>query len=388
MIKLLAVLAVAIATVAVVVVAQPTSTPGFSLDTTGIPGPLSHSCYLTLPSGAASGRYILGGQTIGPAATNAVYQSNTTTTTAFVRLTTAGPMMWSPRYNAACTVMTTASAAGPALVISGGQSATDIFADLWISYDGVHWTMPATIAVPWSQRYLHGLVFHAPTACLYVMGGDDGGINSELNDVWRSSDSGHTWTQLTAHAAWSGRSGFALISWGGLLRLFGGGNDAQNPPENVVNSELWTSVDGIQWSRVLAAGVPSARTGASFVGLDTGSSPLLALVGGYLSASATGVDIRISSDGVNWCAPANAAPTIDAVSSGWQALGPQSAVVWNTTIVFSVLVTNASNTAPGLLSITQPLSLLCDSSAVVWQLLRRRPLPADAAPPLFMDPFL
>ena len=77
--------------------------------------------------------------------------------------------------------------------------------DVWRSTDnGATWTqMKPWDATGWSGRFGHSSVV-MPDGSIVLMGGIDGSVK---NDVWRSTDKGATWTQVTANAGWSsGRS--------------------------------------------------------------------------------------------------------------------------------------------------------------------------------------
>ena len=48
---------------------------------------------------------------------------------------------------------------------------------------------------------------------------------SPLDDVWRSTDDGSTWTQMTASAGWSPRTGHSsVVMPDGSIMLMGGFN--------------------------------------------------------------------------------------------------------------------------------------------------------------------
>ena len=64
------------------------------------------------------------------------------------------------------------------------------------------WTEMTTCA-EWQERYYHASVA-LPDGSIILMGGDTGSfILGKLNDVWRSTDHGATWTQTTAAAGWT-----------------------------------------------------------------------------------------------------------------------------------------------------------------------------------------
>jgi PKD repeat protein len=62
-----------------------------------------------------------------------------------------------------------------------------------------------------------------PDGSIVLMGGYDN-VNAIMNDVWRSTDYGKTWTQVTASAEWSARTGHTIVEMpDGSIVLMGGG---------------------------------------------------------------------------------------------------------------------------------------------------------------------
>jgi hypothetical protein len=67
--------------------------------------------------------------------------------------------------------------------------------------------MEMTLCAEWQERYNHTSVA-LPNGSIVLMGGDTGSfILGKLNDVWRSTDQGATWTQMTAAAGWQRETG-------------------------------------------------------------------------------------------------------------------------------------------------------------------------------------
>jgi hypothetical protein len=86
------------------------------------------------------------------------------------------------------------------------------------------------------------------------MGGNS--ASGTLNDVWRSTDKGATWSQITANANWSARKGLRAVSAGQNSILMTGGMDGSNTVQNDV---WWSTDDGQNWIRLTAHAEWAAR---------------------------------------------------------------------------------------------------------------------------------
>lgn len=164
---------------------------------------------------------------------------------------------------------------GSTALVMGGTPATGgtVLQDVWSTTNGTVWTQ-STATAPWSARSGAAATFFQ--GAFWLMGGQGGALS---NDVWTSTD-GVTWTQKTASAAWTPRSGAALAVMGGAIYLFGG-QDASGWV-----GDLWSSTDGATWTNhpvdPFAGNAPSPRLGALLYGL----SARLLLFGGTGSTGA------------------------------------------------------------------------------------------------------
>lgn len=127
----------------------------------------------------------------------------------------------------------------------GGRDSQSFFNDVlrW-QYSGEDWT--ALAPPPFSPRFGHATVYHAATASIVMVGGLDGSVRggAALNDVYASSDAGASWTTLTTQAPFSPRYLACLVSAGDALWLAGG---FPGTPGGLM--DLWRSTDGgLQWS--------------------------------------------------------------------------------------------------------------------------------------------
>ena len=131
--------------------------------------------------------------------------------------TTPQPVRGLSLLHAAVAAASTTRPTGTApLVLLGGstgESTSDVANDVWISVDqAVTWSQ-LTDAAAFSARSGMAVVVEAgaqcAAGCLLVVGGQDS-TGTALNDVWLSSDSARTFRQLTSAAAFQGRMGAQL----------------------------------------------------------------------------------------------------------------------------------------------------------------------------------
>jgi len=187
------------------------------------------------------------------------------------------------------------------LVITGGYDSARRNNEVWRSVNqGATWTRKP-LDVGWAAREGHSLVA-LPDGSLVLMGGDDG--SDPRRDVWRSTDQGETWVQQAANAPWAARSGHtALLLPDGAIILIGG-LGATGSPKN----DVWRSTDqGATWVQLTAAAEWSGRTHHASVVLSDGS---IVLLGGLSADSPTHRnDVWRSVDGgATWVQQTAAAP--------------------------------------------------------------------------------
>jgi len=125
-----------------------------------------------------------------------------------------------------------------------GHSASN---QVWSSKDGVNWKQE-TKAASWSPRVAAAVVVFKGK--LWLMGGTEnyyfGDKSSLKNDVWYSSD-GKNWKLATADAGWPPRAYHQAVVLNGKIYVFGGGNYV---PEYFALNDVWSSDDGIHWTKV------------------------------------------------------------------------------------------------------------------------------------------
>ena len=133
-----------------------------------------------------------------------------------------------------------------------------------------------------------------PDGSIVLMGGAD--FNNYYNDVWRSTDDGATWTQITSHAGWSARAAQSSVTMPDGSIVLMGGADATNTK----NNDVWRSTDqGVTWTEMTPHAAWSPRMSSSVVVSTDGS---ILLIGGYLGGKSTGLnDVWRSTDfGATW----------------------------------------------------------------------------------------
>ena len=141
---------------------------------------------------------------------------------------------------------------------SDGRFMVTYFDDIWKSSDdGVTWSnVVLPDSAPYIGRSSFGFVSHEDQ--LFIMGGRTGTSDGEggvLNDIWKSSDDGVTWTEIVGlNPPWSVRNGFGAVSYNGELVVVAGFNDwSGTVPFNDIyksrdNGEFWSSFSvGEHW---------------------------------------------------------------------------------------------------------------------------------------------
>ena len=122
---------------------------------------------------------------------------------------------------------------------AGNGNKNDVYSGSLSSSTNLDFTkVKANNNTGWSARSEHtSVVFNDK---IWVLGGNDG---SNKDDVWSSTD-GITWTRVTEHAAWSARSEHTSVVFDGKIWVLGG--KTNNGNEN----DVWYSADGKNWGEV------------------------------------------------------------------------------------------------------------------------------------------
>lgn len=82
---------------------------------------------------------------------------------------------------------------------------------------------------------------------IWLMGGFDG--QNYYNDVWNSSD-GVQWSRVAEKTAWNPRIVGAAVVFKNRIWIIGGGVIDGVPTDGLGEREVWSTADGINWTRV------------------------------------------------------------------------------------------------------------------------------------------
>ena len=139
------------------------------------------------------------------------------------------------------------------------------------------------------NRIFYGLFVFADK--MWVLGGYDG--RDYFNDIWNSAD-GKTWNRVVANAPWSPRTSGAIVVFKNKIFMIGGGTiDGTPNPNPESTKEIWSSVDGLAWTKV--SHDLQSRSGGSPVVFDD----KIWLVGANRDGSFARSSL-VSDDGVVW----------------------------------------------------------------------------------------
>jgi hypothetical protein len=166
--------------------------------------------------------------------------------------------------------------------------------EIWASADGRNWTL-ATANPAWEARGGGALVAH--DGKLWLLGGTrhprNEGDQPTLSDVW-STDNGVDWTRVVLNAPWKPRAFHSVVAHHGRLWVMGGGYWGKHP---VVYRDVWSSLDGINWEEHSSEAAWPGRIWASAASYNG----LLWIIGGFKTKPPGGAnDVWYSADGSDW----------------------------------------------------------------------------------------
>jgi len=144
---------------------------------------------------------------------------------------------------------------GDQMILTGGRDTFGVgFSggdDVWRSTDGRQWEKAPE--AEWGKRSYHILIGPDKDGCIFLMGGQT--FTHFYNDVWKSCDTGDSWTNILAdkEAPWGGRAGLAGTMHHGRMFIAGGCHD--NVPYDpgffrTFYEDVWASDDGVSWELV------------------------------------------------------------------------------------------------------------------------------------------
>jgi hypothetical protein len=168
--------------------------------------------------------------------------------------------------------------------------------EVWATADGVKWNQ-VSAAAGFTPRIAAGAVVFKDK--MWVLGGTEnyyfGDENSPKNDVWSSAD-GKEWKLVTEHAGWSPRAYHQAVVHAGKMWVLGGGNYVPAPLYHAHN-DVWSSDDGIHWTRETEPAPWAARLWFSSVEYR---DRLWVLGGWQNNPSKNFGDVWHSKDGKSW----------------------------------------------------------------------------------------
>jgi metallophosphoesterase (TIGR03768 family) len=213
---------------------------------------------------------------------------------------------WAPRYAQSGVLLQDGSilvmggfvgTAGPSFMAqssslkTGFPNPTSIRNDVWRSTDGGRRWTQLTNSTAWSPRAYQEVVV-MPDHSIVMMAGAD--ASGPKNDTWRSTDGGITWTEMSSNPGWSARSFPSAVAMpDGSIVLTGGEDHAG------VRNDAWRSTDnGASWTRMNASSGWSPRYGHDTVAMPDGS---IILTGGFNGYTAFSNDVwRSTNEGASW----------------------------------------------------------------------------------------
>ena len=211
--------------------------------------------------------------------------------------------------------------------------------DVWNSADGASWTfVNEGQPVPWGPRSLHYTLVYQDR--IWIMGGQTippFAPDREVfyRDVWNTTDGIH-WKKLTPQEPyWSSRGmiGGSTVFRNRMWILGGGTYDTETTPERTFYNDVWSSADGVRWTRHVELAPWPSRQFHNVAVFDN----RLWVLAGYTKPRRELNDVWYSSDGVNWYQVPrtpwrmrHAASVFVHSGALWMACGPtnRSADVW------------------------------------------------------------
>ncbi len=176
--------------------------------------------------------------------------------------------------------------------------------DVWNSEDGKTWAfVNCDKPLPWGPRALHYTVVHDDR--IWVMGGQtmpafakESSDEVFYRDVWTTQD-GVNWNQIKPQEPyWSSRGmiGGSAVMNGRIWILGGGTYDTPQTPSRNFYNDVWSSADGVSWTRHTKAAPWAPRQYHDVAVWDH----RLWVTEGYNATSGNRNDVWHSTDGVEW----------------------------------------------------------------------------------------
>jgi hypothetical protein len=183
-------------------------------------------------------------------------------------------------------------------IIGGDANQGHYQNDVWNSADGKTWTLVSK-DVPWAPRALHYTVAFQDK--LWVIGGQTMPAFAKADevfyrDVWNSADGVHWQRVEPREPCWSARGmiGGSAVFKGRIWILGGGRYDTPKTPQRSFFNDVWSSADGVTWTRHTEAAPWKERQYHEVAVFDD----RLWVLEGWNQSNRN--DVWYSADGVTW----------------------------------------------------------------------------------------
>lgn len=174
--------------------------------------------------------------------------------------------------------------------------------DVWKSPDGRQWTCTVQEA-PWQFSDLPATMSFQGR--MWLMGGRKLPGAENCNEVW-SSDDGAAWTLETDHAGWCPRVSPSFVVFKDRMWVMGGTENFYEDNDETLKNDVWSSVNGKDWTLEVEHAPWSKRTHAQAVVFD---NRIWIMGGGAWRPETIPLnDVWSSADGVNWTQVTSDAP--------------------------------------------------------------------------------
>jgi hypothetical protein len=186
-------------------------------------------------------------------------------------------------------------------IIGGDANQHHYQNDVWSSPDGRKWTRASESEPPWAPRVLH--LAHVFDDKIWVLGGQTmpgfaPGEEKFYRDAWTSTD-GASWAQVTpAEPCWSPRGmiGGSVVFQNRMWILGGGTYDTPTTPKRNFYNDVWSTADGVRWTRHTPAAPWKPRQYHDVAVFDD----RMWVLEGYSAQGGNRNDVWHSADGVTW----------------------------------------------------------------------------------------
>lgn len=191
---------------------------------------------------------------------------------------------------------------GKMWIVGGDVNQGHYHSDVWNSADGKAWTfVNKDKPVPWGPRALHYTLAFKDK--IWVIGGQTVPQFAKADerfyrDVWTSAD-GVAWEKLVPKEPFwpqRGMIGGAAVLHGRLWLLGGGTYDTPKIPSRKFFNDVWSSADGVSWTKHLGRAPWEPRQYHDVAAFDG----RLWVMEGYNVKGGNRKDVWYSADGVNW----------------------------------------------------------------------------------------